>query len=293
MTEMKRTFLLLYLLITYFPFTFGQYIVSIEGGDPLSNRQIDTLSHYSIQIKYEMRFMPDTLERENYNRRTTVLNLSPEGISNYCEYSLFKRDSITSLHIENGKIRLSVINKAIKYGGRVHDNYYIIKSWPEKDKLFFKGQAGIDGNFKYTEDMPDFGWEIDLTQTKEVAGYTCYSAKGNYAGRDYQAWFTTDIPINDGPWKFQGLPGLILEVTSLDDEYIYTCLSIKNTEGAMILSGVDAAMKTSRENFMKILKRNKVDPASGITTMVDAGKLQTTMNLKNRKPRAYNPQEKY
>ncbi len=289
---MKKTFILMLLLCLAFSSAHSQYIVATGGGDPLTyTDKIDTITNYHIQILYELKFMPDTLERENYDRRTTVLNLSPEGISNYCEYSLFKTDSIKSQYIENGKIRLSVMNKAMKYGGRVFDRYIIVKSWPEKNKLFHIETIGFDGKFSYTEDLPDFGWEVDFSQTKEIGGYTCHSAKGRYAGRDYQAWFTMDIPINDGPWKFQGLPGLILEVASLDEEYSYTCMSIRKTEGSLVVTGLDVAGKTTRENFLKAYKRYKKNPAAALSALGD--KIQSSTNFKNRKDRAINPQEKY
>lgn len=289
---MKRVHFIIVMLYLMLPPAYSQYIVAIGGGDPLDyTHKMDTITNYNIQILYEMKFMPDTLERDNYDRRTTVLNLSPEGISNYSEYSLFKTDSIKAPHIEDGKVRLSITNKAMKYGGRVYDNYIIVKSWPENSKLFHIETIGIDGRFKYTDDLPDFGWKVDFNQTKEVAGYNCHSAMGSYAGRDYQAWFTTDIPINDGPWKFQGLPGLILEVSSLDKEYSYTCMSIRKMAGPLIVTGVDVAIQVTRENFLKIHKRYKKNPAAALSAMGD--KLQSSTNLKNRKDRAINPQEKY
>ena len=286
---------LIFILINFLPVhLYGQYIIAVGGGDPLcEGHQIDTVAYYHIQVKYELKFMPDTMIRDNYDRRITISNLSPEGISSYCEYSKFKRDSIKAPYFENGKIRLSIVNKAIKYGGRVYDDFYIVKSWPQRNQLLYKGLAGIDGNFKYTEDIPDFNWNIDFNRTKEIANYKCHFAKGSYGGREYYAWFTTDIPINNGPWKFWGLPGLILEVASLDDEFIYTCMSIQKAEGPIVVEGLDTAIPTTKDRFLKVLKRHKENPTAGIAAMIDAGKLQSEMNLKKQKTRAYNPQEKY
>ena len=66
-------------------------------------------------------------------------------------------------------------------------------------------------------------WEI-INETDTVFNYPCQKAVTNYAGRLYTAWFTMDIPINDGPWKFCGLPGLILKVS--DDENLFEYLAI-------------------------------------------------------------------
>ena len=291
---MNRILLLVIMLYLVFPSAYSQYIVAIRGGDPESPAEKrDTLAPCDIQVKYELKFMPDTLERDNFKTQTMVLRMNTKGISVYQEYGKFRSDSVTAARTRNGKIKLSDTNEAIKYQTKARDNITIAKSWPEKHKILVRELIGLDGTFYYTEDKTDFGWEVDFTQTKEIGGYTCHSAKGSYAGRDYQAWFTPEIPISDGPWLFCGLPGLILEVSSLDKEFLYTCMSIQAGTGPVSLRSLDTAFKTTRERFLKAKERYKVNPAAGVAAMVEAGKLQTTMNLKNRKPRAYNPQEKY
>ena len=291
---MNRILFLIIMLYLVFPSAYSQYIVAIGGGDPESPAEKrDTLAPCDIQVKYELKFMPDTLERDKFKTQTMVLRMNTKGISVYQEYGKFRSDSVTAARTRNGKIKLSDTNEAIKYQTKARDYITIAKSWPEKHKILVRELMGLDGTFYYTEDKTDFGWEVDFTQTKEIGGYTCHSAKGSYAGRDYQAWFTPEIPISDGPWLFCGLPGLILEVSSLDKEFLYTCMSIQAGTGPVSLRSLDTAFKTTRERFLKAKERYKVNPAAGVAAMVEAGKLQTTMNLKNRKPRAYNPQEKY
>ena len=291
---MNRILFLIIMLYLVFPSAYSQYIVAIGGGDPETPAEKrDTLAPCDIQVKYELKFMPDTLERDKFKTQTMVLRMNTKGISVYQEYGKFRSDSVTAARTRNGKIKLSDTNEAIKYQTKARDNITIAKSWPEKHKILVRELIGLDGTFYYTEDKTDFGWEVDFTQTKEIGGYTCHSAKGSYAGRDYQAWFTPEIPISDGPWLFCGLPGLILEVSSLDKEFLYTCMSIQAVTGPVSLRSLDTAFKTTRERFLKAKERYKVNPAAGVAAMVEAGKLQTTMNLKNRKPRAYNPQEKY
>ena len=74
-------------------------------------------------------------------------------------------------------------------------------------------------NLYYTENLPLFNWQIG-TETDTVCGYECIKATCLWRGRDFTAWFTPDIPVEYGPWKFGGLPGLIMMVS--DDNGIYT-----------------------------------------------------------------------
>ncbi len=61
------------------------------------------------------------------------------------------------------------------------------------------------------EDQISHQWEIQ-SDTKSIAGFNCTKAIIDFRGRRYAAWFAPDIPVNAGPWKFYGLPGLIMEV---------------------------------------------------------------------------------
>lgn len=68
------------------------------------------------------------------------------------------------------------------------------------DTLFVKDKARI------------ISWEL-LNETKKINSFNCQKARGNFRGRTYTVWFTNDIPVCLGPWKLNGLPGLILEAT--------------------------------------------------------------------------------
>ena len=80
----------------------------------------------------------------------------------------------------------------------------------------------------FTKDLEKFEWKLTEEQ-KEILGYSCRKATTKFAGREYVAWYTTDISVSDGPYKFQGLPGLILSVYDNKKQYQFTVSSIKNS----------------------------------------------------------------
>lgn len=249
----------------------------------------DTLGAFHLRVSYEMKFMPDTLDRTNFDKRNMILDIGRNGLSCFQERNKWIRDSIGYARIIDEKISDRDLNEARRIAGRVYDNYQILKSYPDSEHLSFLGYAGLD-KFEYKEN-PDFNWQLKSAEKKTIGGYKCSLAMGSYAGRAYKVWYTTEISVSDGPWKFRGLPGLILEVEDLSGEYFYTCTKIQKREGLIIVEGMDNVFKTTRERFLKAFQRTKEDPGAIVQSL--GNKVQGDVLKKKRAKRAYNPQEKY
>lgn len=69
-------------------------------------------------------------------------------------------------------------------------------------------------------DQVNYSWKI-TNETKQIQSFTCYKAITAFRSNTFEAWFTPDIPINAGPWKWYGLPGLILEATDKDQSVVF------------------------------------------------------------------------
>ena len=74
---------------------------------------------------------------------------------------------------------------------------------------------------------PKMVWKL-TNETKTILGYKCQMANTSFRGRDYDVWFTTEIPGNYFPWKFEGLPGAILSFS--DKEQLFTTKAISVTQ---------------------------------------------------------------
>ena len=64
-------------------------------------------------------------------------------------------------------------------------------------------------------------WSFDDTTTKKILGFSCKAATCSFRGRNYTAYYTEEVPFYTGPWKFFGLPGLILEIGTDDNLFRY------------------------------------------------------------------------
>lgn len=78
------------------------------------------------------------------------------------------------------------------------------------------------GVLKYSDTLPSIEWSFIPDTTCNVIGYECQLAECDFGGRHYSAWFTTDLPLPYGPYKFGGLPGLILQMQDSEGQFVWT-----------------------------------------------------------------------
>jgi hypothetical protein len=70
-------------------------------------------------------------------------------------------------------------------------------------------------------------WKI-YVDTCIILSYNCQKATAHFRGRDWTVWFTMEIPIDAGPWKFCGLPGLIVKASDSREHYVFECIGLEN-----------------------------------------------------------------
>ena len=111
----------------------------------------------------------------------------------------------------------------------------------------------------YDEKMQLPEWKIG-NEKSVILGYNCKKASTNYFGRQWDIYFTTEIPINQGPWKLWGLPGLILKATDKDSLFKYELLSFEKLENdvpiTFVLTTSDEKryVKNDKATFRKMQK---------------------------------------
>ena len=112
----------------------------------------------------------------------------------------------------------------------------------------------------YDEPYADQKWT--LTQdTATICGYSCQKATCRYHGRDFEAWFTTEVPVRYGPWKFGGLPGLIVKVYDTDHLYTFECTNVERVNRPMLRSKYEHRKPIKRETVLKFERKINENPS--------------------------------
>lgn len=116
---------------------------------------------------------------------------------------------------------------------RAKDRHSSIKYFVEKKSgyLTFSQEFVRNQFFEYKEDMMSSEiWQINMQDTTTISGLLSYKAECTYGGRKWVAWFSPEISISDGPYKFSGLPGLIVKLESSDGDYRFTLAGLTMQE---------------------------------------------------------------
>lgn len=112
------------------------------------------------------------------------------------------------------------------------DAYGYVFHRDARKKKFVSRDFIRDQPFIITEAFPVLKWKIQKNGGREIGGYECQLATAEFRGRVYEAWFTTALPLDAGPWKLSGLPGLILEAKDREGiiQFVFAGLKLINED---------------------------------------------------------------
>lgn len=153
----------------------------------------------------------------------------------YCPSTEFK-DSLESTPSGRAKAKQMFDAAAAAYvqnrdrsamdGVVYHSRLYVLKDFDKSVSTTYD-DAGMGECGYYDEPFSEFEWNIVEDSTKTILDYQCIMATTDYHGRKWTVWFTPEIPMQDGPWKFCGLPGLVMEASEPSGQHSFTATGIE------------------------------------------------------------------
>ncbi|UHO38168.1 GLPGLI family protein [Chryseobacterium capnotolerans] len=234
---------------------------------------VQQVSAQNNRFVYQVTMKPDAENKTDIKTENAYLDIAQDKSIFYSENRI-KRDSIMQKAFQGGGGRGS-INRDQMEGLKSNINYSVEKD-KANQKTYFKDRIGRD-IYSYEEDRP-LNWKIS-SETTKIGEYKVQKAETDFAGRKWTAWFTTDLPYQDGPYKFGGLPGLIVKVE--DDKGDYSFDLMKNYKIAELpaLNQFGNTLKVKRSDFVKQQQKFKTDPMSFMTQGGGSGNMATTMRI--------------
>ena len=224
-------------------------------------------AHMKCLYRYVYTF--DTLKNE-LRDDLLILQIGKE-VSKCYSYYTFQFDSLQRTP-DGAKIWSELFRRATEKDGiygdfpHVRMSTYVYKNYPTGQMTITDRISSQD--YRYVDSLHTQTWTMG-DSTREVLGYTCQQATADFRGRRWTAWFTTDIPISDGPWKLGGLPGLILEAYDEGQQHVFTAVGLERVKDELIIfnrpfRGNHRFEQTNRLEFLRMERRFLMDSNSFI-----------------------------
>ncbi|MBW6479872.1 MAG: GLPGLI family protein [Bacteroidales bacterium] len=221
------------------------------------------LDNIELMVSYDLSFKPDSTDEE------FIMNE---------EYTLFIGSKVFQSQSSNSLIPISYIKEddlqgflnAMAQGKipqtRFNTIHYI--NYPEGSITTLEKLA-LD-EFKYLIPMESLNWSI-LMERKTIGRFQVQKAQTRFGGREWVAWFTTEIPYSAGPYLFHGLPGLIIKINDTREHYIFELTHISEPE---IFKNIEIPGKSfnevSKEEFFILRDRFNLNPHANIMQSIEA-----------------------
>ena len=181
-----------------------------------------SFSAQNHRFTYDFTFTPDSLAKEKTITESMVLDITDKG-SRFYSAQVAESDSIMwsildkQMRGNNTDINL----KGFEYKGSV--KLVVEKAYPKYETVLFNSLGGS----KYeVSDSREIKWKIE-SETKKIGEFNAQKATTEMYGRKWIAWFSTELPFPEGPYKFHGLPGLIVKIESSNQSHIFELKGVK------------------------------------------------------------------
>lgn len=164
------------------------------------------ISAQTHRFIYEYQFKSDSLAKE-LTKENMILDINPDEVKFY-PYFFAENDSINKLKNNNNSSWDDLLPVITRSRNTNKNTSYVLLN-----DLFS------------VQTVDPINWKLS-TETKKVGNYSLQKATTTFGGRNWTAWFNTEINLNEGPYKFRGLPGLIFEIS--DDRNNFSFSLVKS-----------------------------------------------------------------
>lgn len=132
--------------------------------------------------------------------------------------------------------------------------FRVFKDYPQKEDVYLT--AYLDKTYFSVKETLGIDWELREEETI-FAGFQCKKATCHFAGRDYVAWYTMEIPISEGPYKFKGLPGLIVKIADNNGQHQFELTKFTKLKKTVpIVFTVEKYVETDINGLLKVYQND-------------------------------------
>ncbi|MGO4709937.1 GLPGLI family protein [Chryseobacterium sp. 2TAF14] len=225
---------------------------------------------------YEYKFVTDSTKANDVGSEIMFLDVAKKGSKFHSE----KKSIADSIHQDR-------INKQTRDFAGIDYGlvpFVVEKSYPDFKIDFFNS---LDMSKYKVSDNREMNWKI-LPDKEKIGDFNTQKASLYFAGRLWTAWFVSDIPIQDGPYKFHGLPGLIIKIEDKTKSHAFVLKEVRKGSDKEWVSDNEkksfgSTIVIDHEKYKKQVIDFRNNPTKGIRQML-SGNTKIIMSDENGKP---------
>ena len=236
--------IILALLLICSHFTFSQD----KGGENLLKSK--------YKCSYLVRHINDTISMTKGTEDHFILSIGDGSSFGYGYLAYYSDSLLRADHILWTERFANIVRSGAL--STLHSWLFKTQLYKDYNKNIIIVRDNISSNsYNYEDSLTSQVWIIE-EDTMTIAGYVCQKAICDWRGRSYEAWFTAEIPVSEGPWKFYGLPGLILSLYDTKRHYEFELIEFKNTDQKINLESFTSrpfrlsGKKIERKEFLSV-----------------------------------------
>ena len=240
-----------------------------------------TFNAQNHRFAYNYTFTPDSLVNEKTISEQMNLDITDKGSKFYSQL-VFESDSLMSAEFEKQARgnNMNINLKGISRKGIVKT--IVEKSYPSFDQVMLNSLGGT--KYKVTDNRKVM-WNI-MPDKMIIGNFNAQKATTEMYGRKWIAWFSTELPFQDGPYKFHGLPGLIVKIESANQSHVMELIGVKKLPNEFKLASSDddaysKSIEMDQTKYKKTFQNFLKNPTSPMRSINLGGGTKFTMTDQN------------
>ena len=220
----------------------------------LSAQQNNTFpTDYECLYEYKV-----TTSKSITDTYTTILQIGRD-CSCFMDYTAFQSDSVNATPQASDedikKYQMQEMKNSLFFDQTVLQNH------PQGEMSVYS--VIPPDYYMYKEKLCPIQWSLS-NETDTVCGYVCQKATGEYGGRKWVVWYAPEIPTTYGPWKFCGLPGLVMRAYDTENIHRFEAITFRKGTLPIAVPDIPHIVTVERDKFVKSKNKYEEDPMKNI-----------------------------